>query len=91
MDLKQIILKIKNNNTILISLRCPPLSTEQSMDVLFHVKNELWKKNKDNIGTYVEDGLRPSLIGSSWEDSLGHRDVQGIDDEWEFATREVNW
>ena len=67
------------------------------MDVLLHVENGRPKRpNTDNHGTYVEDGLRPSLIGSQWEDfftsrmgrnSLGHRDVQGIDDGWECATR----
>ena len=45
---------------------------------------------------WLDEGLRPSLIGSPWEDfftsrmgrnSLGHRGVQGIDDGWECATR----
>jgi hypothetical protein len=67
------------------------------MDVLIHVENGRPKiPNTDKNGTYVEDGLRPSLIGSPWEDfftsrmgrnSLGYQNVQGIDVGWECATR----
>ena len=66
------------------------------MDVLLHVENGRPKRpNTDNYGTYVEDGLRPSFNGSPREafftprmgrNSLGHRDIQGIDDGWECAT-----
>ena len=69
------------------------------MDVLLHVENGRPKRpNTDNRGTYVQDGLRPSLSGSPLEDfftsrmgriSYGHRDIQGIDDGWECATRDV--
>jgi hypothetical protein len=63
------------------------------MDVLLHVENGRPKRpNTDN-----RDGLlRPSLSGSPWEDfftsrmgrnSYGHRDIRGIDDGWECATR----
>ena len=67
------------------------------MDVLLHVENGRPKRpNTDNHGTYVEDGLWPSLSGSPWEDfftsrmgrnKIGHRDVQWIDYGWECATR----
>ena len=67
------------------------------MDVLLHVENGRPKRpNTDNRGTYVQDGLRPSLSGSPLEDfftsrmgriSYGHRDIQRIDDGWECATR----
>ena len=69
------------------------------MDVLLHVENGRPKRpNTDNRGTYVQDGLRPSLSGSPLEDfftsrmgriSYGHRDIQGIDDGWECATRDA--
>ena len=87
--------KIKMLN--FLSPRCPPPFTVQSMDVLLHVENGRPKRpNTDNCGTYVQDGLRPSLSGSPLEDfftsrmgriSYGHRDIQGIDDGWECATR----
>ena len=67
------------------------------MDVLLHVENGRPKRpNTDNHGTYVEDGLWPSLSGSPWEDfftsrmgrnKIGHRDVQWIDYGWVCATR----
>ena len=69
------------------------------MDVLLHVENGRPKRpNTDNRGTYVQDGLRPSLSGSPLEDfftsrmgriSYGHRDIQGIDDGLGCATREL--
>jgi hypothetical protein len=62
------------------------------MDVLLHAENGRPKRpNTDNHGTYVEDGLWPSLSGSPWEEfftfrmgrnKFGHRDVQWIDDGW---------
>jgi hypothetical protein len=67
------------------------------MDVLLHVEDGRRKRpNTDNRGTYVQDGWRPSLSGSPFEDfftsrirrnSYGHRNIQGIDDGWECATR----
>ena len=48
-----------------------PPSTVQSMDVLLHVENGRPKRpNTDNHGTYVEDGLWPSLSGSPWRTFL---------------------
>ena len=58
--------------------------TVQSMDVLLHVENGRPKRPNTANGTYVQDGLRPSLSGDPWEDfftsrmgrnSYGHRDI----------------
>jgi hypothetical protein len=55
----------KINENFFLSPRCPPPSTVQSIDVLLHVENGRPKRpNTDNHGTYVEDGLWPSLSGS---------------------------